>query len=180
MDRSIAHLISCPFACAARSVTLSLTVWSLSEKLSHEWNIAANETNRSSSTGSHAHAHGYKHASRAPQHARAAYVYLMLKIVTFSPLSGGGGHSLEDERLDGKTRWWSDCTRWFPCKNGTVWMCVQLWRSRRLSGPWGLAAVSQPAWLRLSEVLKKNRPYTRNKLQSLTSNWNCFRHKEWK
>lgn len=180
MDRSIAHLISCPLACAARSVTLSLAVWSLSEKLSHEWNIAANETNRSSSTGSHAHAHGYKHASRAQQHARAAYVYLMLKIVIFSPLSGGGGHSLKDERLDGMTRWWSDCTWWFPCKNGTVWMCVQLWRSHRLSGPWGLAAVSRPAWLRLSEVLKKNRPYTRNKLQSLTSNWNCFWHKEWK
>lgn len=127
MDRSIAHLISCPFACAARSVTLSLAVWSLSEKLSHEWNIAANETNRSTSTGSHAHAHGYKHASRAAQHERADHLYLMLKTVTVSPLSGGGGHSLGKERSDGIKMVMEWLHSVFSVQKRHVWMCVQLW-----------------------------------------------------
>lgn len=79
-------------------------------------------------------------------------IYMMLKIVIFSLLRVGGGQSMELVRLDGKTRWWSDGTWMFPCKTGTVWMCVQLRRSHRPRDPWDLAAVPQSAWLRLNKV----------------------------
>ncbi len=79
---------------------LSLAVWRLSEKLSHEWNITANETNRFTSTGSHTDTN----TLRMQHNMQGQPLYMMLKIVIFSLLQGGVAQNMELVRLyDGVT-----------------------------------------------------------------------------